>query len=61
MIKIDITLSKANFNPNLEPVLEISFKSLEEKMVNYIYKNRLIKDYIHYQKSQYYYTEIGTN
>ena len=36
-------------------------KSLEEKMVSHISKGEIIKDYIHYQKSQYYFTEIGKN
>ena len=61
LIKIDISLNRTDFQANPESILEISIKSLEEKMVSYISKNQLIKDYIHYQKSQYYYTEIGKN
>ena len=60
-IKIDITLEKANYEENPEPILEISIKTMKEKTVNYIPKNIFIKDYIDYQKSQYYYTEIGKN
>ena len=60
-IKIDITLVRSDYNENPEPILEISIKSLKEKNVNYIPKYEIIKDYIHYQKSQYYYTELGKN
>ena len=61
LIKIDISLNETDFEQNPEPILELSIKSLEEKIVTYIPKHQLIKDYIHYQKSQYYYTEIGKN
>ena len=60
-IKMDITLEKVNFEEEPEPILEITIKSLQEKMVDYIPKGEIIKDYIHYQKSQYYYTELGKN
>ena len=60
-IKIDITLDTINLKETDKTILEISFKALEEKKVNYITKGQLIKDYITYQKSQYYYTEIGKN
>ena len=61
LIKIDITLVRINFEETPNPILELTIKSLEEKKVNYISKHEIIKDYIHYQKSQYYYAELGKN
>ena len=60
-IKVDITLERVNFEETPKPILELTIKSVEEKMVSYIPKNEIVKDYIHYQKSQYYFTEIGKN
>ena len=60
-IQLDITLDRVNFAEDPEPILEITIKSLEAKKVTYIPKHEIIKDYIHYQLSQYYYTEIGKN
>jgi hypothetical protein len=61
IIKVDITLDRINFEETPRPILELTIKSLEEKKVNYIAKGEIIKDYIHYQKSQYYYAELGNN
>ena len=60
-IKVDITLDRVNFEETPKPILELTIKSVEEKMVSYIPKNEIVKDYIHYQKSQYYFAEIGKN
>ena len=60
-IKVDITLDRVNFEETPKPILELTIKSVEEKMVSYITKNEIVKDYIHYQKSQYYFAEIGKN
>ena len=60
-IKVDITLDRVNFEETPKPILELTIKSVEEKMVSYIPKNEIVKDYIHYQNSQYYFTEIGKN
>ena len=60
-IKVDITLDGVNFEETPNPILELTIKSLEEKLVSHISKGEIIKDYIHYQKSQYYFTEIGKN
>ena len=49
------------FNETPKPILELTIKSVEEKMVSYISKNEIVKDYIHYQNSQYYFAEIGKN
>ena len=61
IIKVDITLDRINFEETPRPILELTIKSLEEKKLNYIPKGEIIKDYIHYQKSQYYYAELGNN
>ena len=60
-IKIDISLDNTNLNLNDEPILELSFKAIEEKKVSYIPKRQFMKDFILDEKSQYYYTEIGKN
>ena len=60
-IKVEISLERINFKETPEPILELSIKSLEDKLVSYIQKGQIIKDYINYQKSQYYYAEIGKN
>ena len=58
-IKIDIDLVR--FEENTEPILELTIKSSQEKAVTYIPKHEIIKDYVHYEKSQYFYTELGKN
>ena len=56
-IQIDITFIDVKVNIN--PILEISVKSMGSNFVSYIPKNQLKIDYVQNNKPQYYYTEIG--
>ena len=59
-IQLDITLNRTDFSKNPNPVLDFSIKSIASNFVSYLPKNVLTTDYIHSNRSQYYYTELNS-